>query len=171
MTWLSLIAARVGIKGGIIAALCIVMAVMWWRADTISEQRDQARATIAEIKAAQIVAERAAIEAKAKAEADYRNLAERVDHEADKARDDALGAAELFIRNNRVRCPATRDPTGGPAAPAKDYGARDGQGPGAAPIVDAARVAVLAEDVRICTVNTLQAEAARAWSLELEQRD
>lgn len=116
---------------------------------------------------AQDDARKAAELAKAKAEADYRNLAERIDDESEKARVGAMDDAERFIAANRVRCAPDRGAGGGTVATAADNGTRGGQGASGATLMDDA-VAVTAEDVRICTRNTLQAEAAREWALELE---
>lgn len=108
-----------------------------------------------------------ALAAKAEAEREYRDLAERIDNDAEKARAGILDATERFIAANRV-CPPDRGSTGGTPAPAPDRSPGDGQGPGQAPELDGTLVAVKPDDVRICTVNTLQAEAAREWALELE---
>lgn len=165
MTWLSLIAVRLGIKGGIIIALCLALAVMWWRADTISEQRDEARATIAEMEAAQVVAERAHLAAKAKAEADYRNLAQRIDTDAQQAHVAAMDAASRYIAANRVRCPAVGGPSGGTApAPAdRDTGVHP-------ELSRDSLVAVADDDVRACSAWVSYGISAREWALELEQR-
>lgn len=127
--------------------------------------------TIASFAKAQNDALALALAAKAKAEADYRTLAERIDHEADQARPDALADAERYIAGNRVqRCPADRGAAGPAPASGQDHGARNGDAAGATALVDAADpdlVAVTPDDIRICTANTLQAEAARSWALQL----
>lgn len=112
----------------------------------------------------------------AKAEETYTEIAEDIDHEADKARGAQLNAAERYIDAHRVRCPAVGGTPGKASGSASSDGPRDGQEAGKAPKLDAPDsvlagdyVTVLAEDVRICTVNTLQAEAARDWALQLEQ--
>ena len=124
--------------------------------------------TIDEFDEAQEQALLAAQAAKERAEKNYRDLAERIDDAAQEARVGHMDAAERFIAANRVVCPSNRGATGRPAAPAGDNRARDGEGAGGTPLVDAGLVAVPEGDVRICTVNTLQAEAGRAWALELE---
>jgi hypothetical protein len=128
--------------------------------------------TIASFAAAQDQALKDALAAKAKAEADYRTLAERIDDEDEQARAGAMDDAERYIAGNRVqRCPADRGAAGGAST---DHGTSGGDAAGPPAIVDAAGagigadlVAVTADDVRICTANTLQAEAARSWALDL----
>lgn len=142
------------------------ISVAGWKARALDAER-----TIAEIEKAQDEALTAAVEARDQAEADYRNLAERIDRDAEDVRQDAMADAERYIAAHRVRCPAAGGAAGGPAPAAEDHRTGDGEGPGAATELDAAGlVAVLAEDVLICTANTLQAEASRSWALEMEAR-
>ena len=172
------LASRIGLTGLAIAILLALLAVqtvriegfrMWplsidgWKARALTAEQ-----TIRDIEKAQADALARAELAKAKAEADYRNLAERIDDETEQARESAMDAAERFIAANRVRCEATGRAAGGPAPAAEDRGARDGDAAGGAPELDEGFVAVEAADVRICTANTLQAEAAREWALEME---
>lgn len=49
------IASAIGIKGGIIIALCLALGIMWWRADSISGQRDKAVQLAANERAAHAV--------------------------------------------------------------------------------------------------------------------
>lgn len=116
------------------------------------------------IAVAQDKALKKAIEARNKVEREYADLATKVDTHANEQTAQWAGPVERFIAANRVRCPANTP--GGPAAAAEDHSPGSGQEAGAAPIVDA--VAVTADDVRICTANTLQAEAAREWAIGLE---
>lgn len=140
------------------------LSVTGWKARALDAER-----TIRDIEKAQEDALAAAVAAREQAEADYQSLAERIDRNAEDARQDAMADAERYIAANRVRCPAIGGSAGGAAPGAEDHRAGDGEGPGAAAELDGVdRVAVMAEDVRICTVNTLQAEAGRAWALELE---
>lgn len=119
----------------------------------------------ARIAVAQDEALKKAIEARNKVEREYADLATKVDTHANEQTAQWAGPVERFIAANRVRCPA--NPTGGTAASAEGDRAGSGEKDGAAPVVDA--VAVTADDVRICTANTLQAEAAREWALGLER--
>jgi hypothetical protein len=174
---LAAFASRIGLTGLAIAVLLTLLAVqtvrlegfkLWpilhegWKPKAERYARD-----LANVKAAQQLALERAQAAKLKAEADYRNLAERIDDDAEQARAGALDDAERFIAANRVRCQAAGRAGSGTVAAASDHSAGDGQGSGQASELDDA-VAVKADDVRICTANTLQAEAARAWALELE---
>jgi hypothetical protein len=112
----------------------------------------------------------AAMAAKAATERRYQELAERIDNDAEQARVGHLDDAERFIAANRMqRCPADRSAAGRAAAPAADDGAGYVEAADPAAKLDAAElVTVPASDVRICTTNTLQAEAGRAWALALE---
>ena len=140
------------------------ISVTGWKARALDAER-----TIADIEKAQDEALAAAVVARDQAEADYRNLAERIDRNAEDARQDAMADAERYIAAHRVRCPAIGGPAGGTAPAAEGHRARDGEDTGAATELDAAGlVAVSEEDIRICTVNTMRAEAGRAWALEME---
>ena len=128
------------------------------------------------IGAMQELAAALAMSAREAAERRYRNLAEEIDREDAVRMPDALAAAERHIAANRLR-PAAADCPRSPAR-AEPGGDRAGRGeaPAQPPQLDAPgsgtagseRVAVTAEDVRICTANTLQAELARDWVLALE---
>lgn len=116
-------------------------------------------------KAAKLEAERkAALDSE---EAALRDLAKRTDRNVYQEREANRSRMEQFIARGGVRgqaCPSYRDPAGGSA----------GSGPSVreAPIVDGAEqvqvVGVTAEDVRICTDNTLRAEGMRDFILGLE---
>lgn len=169
--------ARLGLTGLAIAILVALLVVQTVRLEgfkvwplSIEGARPRAERLAADLAAVvreQGVAEREHLAAKQAAEQIYRDVAERIDDDALEARTDALADADRFIAANRVRpAPAGCPPS--QAAPAtRDRGAGGGEAVPAAPVMDGA-VAVPAEDVRICTVNTLQAEAGRAWALELE---
>lgn len=118
------------------------------------------------IKAAQQVALDKALAAKAATEANYRNLAGRIDTDAKQAHDSAMADADAYIRAHRVRSQAAGSAAGNSLAIAEDHGTGNGQGSGSAPELD--EVAVSPDDIRICTTNTLQAEAARSWAIQLE---
>lgn len=177
------LAARLGTTGLIIAGLVLLLVLSLfntyadiriplpllpdihyegWKPRALRDER-----TIAEFPKAQALALERALAAKAKAEQDYRDLAGRIDDEADQARSGALADAERFIAANRVRPEADRCGSGRAVAAAPNNGARNSEAVREAPEL-AGTVAVSADDVRTCTVNTLQAEAARAWALQLE---
>lgn len=103
------------------------------------------------------------------AEQIYRDVAERIDDETEHARAGALDDAERFIAANRVRCP-NGGGTSGASAAAFDRGAGDGEAlPGATELDGSGAVAVPETDIRVCTVNTLQAEAGALWAREIEE--
>lgn len=170
--------ARVGLSqalsrvlGYVAVALCA--GLLWVRGSRYEAQRDTARAQVAElqatleqVKVAEKRATDAALAAKAKAERDYKTLAETTDAEEQKARDTAMADAERYIADHRVR-PQAAGGASRPASPApEDHGSTGSDSAGPAPIVDA--VAVTPDDIRICTTNTTRLEAVRAWALSLE---
>lgn len=117
------------------------------------------------VKAAQQVALEKAQAAKAKAELDYKNLAETTDANEQKARTDAMADAERYIAGHRVRSQAAGGAAGRTAAPAEDHGTASGDSASPAPELD--EVTVTADDIRICTVNTTRLEAVRDWAVGL----
>lgn len=170
-------ASRVGLTGLAIAVLVALLAIQTVRLEGLKiwpvniegarPKAERLQRTIDEIALAQKQAAAAAQAAKERAEREYRELAERIDDDAEKARTGAMADAERFIAANRVRCQAAGGAGRGTPAASPGDGSGNGQGPGQASELD---VAVTADDVRICTTNTLQAEAARAWAIELERR-
>jgi hypothetical protein len=132
----------------------------WVGPEGVIAQRDEARAKVA----AMISERKAAIaesERIARANADATEKADS-DVTANLAQERA--GADAFIAAGGVRrCPAARD--NAPAAgqsPAVDAGA------GAVPVVDDVPVvAVLPEDVLICTENTVKARAWQDWGLSI----
>ena len=139
-----------------------------------------ARARAAEAKIARFaeqreIATKAALDARRSEEQALRLLAKETDNAINLERAGEAGRAERFIAAGGLRDPAACP--GGPAAP----GAVHGTGHGAplreaAELDDAHRlqgpaiVGVTADDVRICTDNTLLAEGWRALLLGLEAR-
>lgn len=123
-------------------------------------QRDAARATITELRAQRDAAIRESlriaaqnVQATRKADADVtRNLREE------------RAGADAFIARGGVRpCPARANPAAQGGNPAVDAGT------GALPqLDDVPLVTVLPEDVRICTENTVKAQAWREWALTIE---
>lgn len=143
-----------------------------WKPRAQREARRNAALIAAQAKA---VAEQKAL--LAKAEQDYRDLAERTDNETDLATQVALGTADRFIAASRVHCPADRGSSGAAPASPSGGGAQSGDrsggaaeldaiGPAGAPGADL--VAVTAEDIRICTRNTVRLQKARDWGLRLQ---
>ncbi len=170
-------ASRIGLTGLATAILVALLAVQTIRLEgfkvwpiNIEGARPKAERlqhTIDEIAAAQKQAAEAARRAKERAEADYRELAERIDNDAERARVGQMDAAERFIAANSVRCPAYRGDGGGTVAPAGDSGSQGGDGPGRTAELATGLVAVPEEDIRVCTRNTSRLIAVREWALEL----
>lgn len=124
------------------------------------------------ILAAQAEAERLQRQINQEVEDGVAESSERIDREKYEELSDQLAVAEQFIRNNRVRGQADRCPSGPTGAAAQDRSAGDSEAAGATAIVDGAEDLVLvpSNDIRICTTNTLQAEAGREFALDVEAR-
>lgn len=115
-------------------------------------------------------------DAKAEAERDLAHKAKETDNVASAKMEPWLAAADRHIDANRVRGQTVGCPSGQAFAAANDHRAGDFVGAGGTAQLDATRpaptipaglnqqVAVLASDVRICTVNTIKAEAAHDWA-------
>lgn len=188
MERLSALASRISLTGLAIAILAALLAVQTVRLEGFKLWPlaiEGARPTAARlaldlqnVRQAQGIALERAQAAKLKAETDYRTLAERIDTHAEQQEGAAMAAADRYIAANRVRCEAAGGSRGRPAAAPGDHRAGRGEAPGQTPELDAGRgvagdagglVLVAPEDVRICTANTLQAEAARDWAIGLEK--
>lgn len=152
------------------AAVAILLAACVWTwtgwngaLDDLRACQDGRAADRAAYEAAQEQAEASALAAKAAAEDDYRQLAERADREHEAELAGANARAERYIAANRVRNQAAGGPAGGtPAAPG-DNGTGSGDRSSEAPEL----VTVTEDDIRICTENTVRLEAVRNWALEL----
>lgn len=138
---------------------------------------------IANVRVAEQLAESWARQARLDKEARYRAVAQRTDIDAMDETAKALGDADRFIAAGGT-C-ASRRPAAGQLRPQADRGEGgpagtgpgdhrpgDPEGAGEAAQLDEAEgqlIGVTADDVRICTVNTVKAEAARDWALALEE--
>lgn len=96
--------------------------------------------------------------------------AKRIDEDANEKTAWSAPVVERYIVDNRVQdCPVVREYR----APAEDNSAAGTDGVRETPKLDApgvaVRVAVFAEDVRICTENTVKAEAAYDFGQTLNQ--
>jgi hypothetical protein len=141
-----------------IALLCASLWLYHGKSVALSDLKDCKAGRAADRKAyteAQDAALKKALAAKAATEAG------RIDTDAKQAHDSAMADADAYIRSHRVRNQAAGGSAGGTATATEDHRTGNGQGPGSAPELD--EVAVNPEDIRICTTNTLQAEAARSW--------
>lgn len=131
---------------------------LWW--DGAIEQRDKARAeTAAVIQAGkEALAQQIALNEATKAK--YEAAAKEADHDYRIALADADRRTDDFIRNNRVR------KAGGSGASVANAPA-EGEAAGGSDPARSDAVLVSADDVRICTANTVRLQAVREWGLEL----
>ena len=148
----------------------------------IEGQRPRADRLQADLDAAMLAQKLAAEKARNERlahEAEYRDIARTVDKDAKVDLTVSMDAADRYIATNRVRwqwpegveCPNAGTPTGSDRA-------RDPEGAGGTPQLDgpgalrATRedglVLVSEADIRVCTANTIKAEAGRAFALEVE---
>lgn len=139
------------------------LSVEGWKPKAERYERD-----LANVRQAQALAKARAEQARLEQEARYRALAERIDDNAKRDMGSAVDAAERFIAAGGVRCKASGSDRIGTGTRAEGGSPGDTQGTGATPVMDEGTVAVTADDVRICTVNTVKAEAAREWALGIE---
>ena len=132
------------------------------------------------VAAAEELAAARAAAARLERERIYSDIAERIDDNADAKLDGALDAAERFIAAGGVRGEANRSASRAARAATEDRGTGGSEGAGRSAELDdpggaaddragTGLVLVPANDVRICTVNTIKAEAAHEFVLELEQ--
>lgn len=186
--WLAVIAAVVvaALAFGAVQTVRIEGFKLWpfevtgWKPLAIERQT-----TIDSMFTAQQLAEAKAEAARIAKEAVYRDIAKRIDDNAKESLDAALAAADRFIAAGGVRPPADRSSPCRAGTAAGDYRAADpdrtgraaqldapGSGAGNAGPTDRGPAAgfalVSAEDIRICTRNTVKAEAGRALALQLE---
>lgn len=145
------------------AALALTAAVLFYGHHREAQGYAKAEA-VWQAKAAKLEAERkAALDSEEEA---LRDLAKRTDRNVYQEREANRSRMEQFIARGGLRqaCPSYRDTAGGSA--------RSGPSVREAPVVDGAEqvqiVGVTAEDVRICTDNTLRAEGMRDFILGLE---
>lgn len=113
-------------------------------------------------------------------EAEYRDIAADVDRNAGTALDRGFASADRYIRANRVWQWPEGVPCSNTGTAAGGDGTGNPQGAGQTSELDGSRtgrgsgtrgdgmVVVTAEDVRICTENTVKAEAARDYVTRVE---
>ena len=139
------------------------------------------KATIDQIIAAQNEAAANARVARLAKEATYRDIAERIDENAEDSIESAMAAADRFIANGGLRGQAYGSQPCSTRTASSDHRPEDFDGAGRATELDAAGagtvdlgqpaedlVLVSAADVRICTQNTVKAEAGRDLAIKLE---
>lgn len=140
----------------------LVVAVGWYRHDAIrwhvayNAQR-QAYIAAGEAATARQIAANLAVEAR------YSALKDKTDAEYHSALDVALRRTADYSAAHRVR-PGNQGAPSGPDTAAEDNAASGGDGPGSASVL----VAVIADDIAICSANTARLDAVRAWGQQLQ---
>ena len=137
---------------------------------------------IADIMIAQDLAEEMARSQRLAQESTYRDIAERIDDDAQADLDGSLRAADRFIAAGGMRAEAGRSVRCSAGTAARDHRAEDPAGTRRAPQLDAAPsaqpdaqaqpeglVLISPADVRICTVNTVKAEAGHQLATQLQE--
>jgi hypothetical protein len=146
------------------ALLVVVLCgALWLRGNHYRGQRDEARATVAEMKAAQVLATAAQIELNRQVQAKSREIA-RVHDEATQALADARARAARYADAHVVRfrpSPARKADPAGTDGPAEDH-----NGPGA----DAEMVAVARNEFDQLVENSLRLKKVQEWGDELIER-
>jgi hypothetical protein len=146
--------------------IAVVAALYVWGNHREAQGRSEGRA---EMQAQIDAADKARADALASEEAALRKLTKETDRAVIQAQDDNRDRTERFIARGGVRnaCPAAVNP---PA----DRSAGDSAPVHQAPVLDGSEqvptVAVMPEDVRTCTTNTILAEEWRKLLLGLESR-
>ena len=154
------LARRYPLQVALIASLCLAGWLWWGKREALSDLAAEKASHALTIKAGKD-ALAAQIALTKKTEAAYKAAAKDADN--DHAKDLALAAdrTERFISGNRVRKACAGNVAARPAA--EGPVAENSDGPG----ISADMVAVTAEDVRVCTVNTVRLQSVREWGQEL----
>lgn len=151
----------------LIATAGVILALLAY-AWTVTGQRNGVRREYAlfreavTARAAEALAKQMAVNAAQ--ERKWKDVAHDADTKHERELGDALTRADRYIAANRVLRQAGGSAGGGTSAAAEADSASGDNGPGAV----ADLVAVTADDVRICTVNTKRLMDARDWALSLE---
>lgn len=146
------------------------------------EAAQDRQATIDRMVAAQIAAAEQARLARLAQESKYRDIAERIDEHAQDDLDSAMRAADRFIAAGGMRAEGAGSSPCNAGAAARDRSAGDTGRTGRTSQLDAEAnrladgtggvaegfVIVSAEDIRICTRNTIKAEAGHQLATQLQ---
>ena len=137
---------------------------------------------VADIMIAQDLAEEMAKAERRAQEQRYRDIAERIEDNAQADLDGSLRAADRFIAAGGMRAEAGRSAPCRAGTAASDHRAEDPAGTRRAPQLDAATgaqpdaqpqpeglVLISPADVRICTVNTVKADAGHQLATQLQE--
>lgn len=155
--WLYKAVKKYPLQCALIAAL-VACAILWWRADRIADQRDDALAQIEEMTQASAESLRRAKAQKAAVEQRYRDLAKQKDVEHEKELAHAMDATDRYIASHRVRSCAGGS-TGRPAPAPEYHGSGVSEGLPPDPLV-----AVSDSDVRACSAAVVYGVKAHEWA-------
>lgn len=185
---LAKLGGRIGLSGVAMAILAGMLAVQTVRIEGLKvwplsiegwkEKSDRLQGDLDAVRDAQKEARQIAELEKAGTEKVYREIAQEIDYETEAELRDQLAVAERFIRAGGMRTQTAGGGSRRAASPSGDHpaGRSDQAGPPAeldgadrTGLPDpAGLVLVTADDVRICTANTIQAEAGRQFALQLK---
>lgn len=128
----------------------------------LRKERDDALATVASVKQAQVVSAQKAQQALAATEASYKAQAEQKDQEYHAEMDSARALAARYVASHRVQPGAAQGAASGTVAAAQ------GDGAGVREDLPADSVLVGPNDVQNCTDATVYAVKLREWALGLD---
>ena len=193
-TEMALKAGWLALVGALVLAIGVFGAVQTVRLEglkvwplSIEGWKPKAEARQAQIDAmlkAQALAAEVAKSRRLAQESQYRDIAERIDDNAKTDLDGSLRAADRFIAAGGMRAEAGRSVRCSTGTAAGDHRAKDPAGTRRAPQLDAAPsaqpdtiaqpqpeglVLISPADVRICTVNTVKAEAGQELATQLQE--
>ncbi len=162
--WRWLTASPVHALLGVVAVLLLLCGLFWHEWAVKALQVEHLAGEIAQFKTAQANATNMAREALHHQEQVYQAKAQDADHAYQTQLAAAQSATDRYISTHRVRADVASG-AGGTVASASGGGASGTDGPDHA----ADMVAVSADDINACTVNTQRLQAARDWALGLNQ--
>jgi hypothetical protein len=138
-------------------------------------ERDEARATVADLLKASRQARADAIAARNSEALALIELKETTDEARAEIERTNLERARAFAARGGLRAQCDGSGARPPVAAAADRRAEGGDGSGAVPELDdlqgGSLVTVTARDVEVCTVNTSRLLAAQPWGLQIEARN
>ena len=153
---------KYGVPAATVALLCLAIWIQGQRMHAWKVQAGAYKQTIAQMEAASDANHKAQLAQKAAVEQRYKELASNADQQHEKELADANDALRRYIASHRVR-QASDSGVSTASVPAESGSAQGDQRSGS----DAFMVAVSANDLEICTINTTRLQAAREWALGL----
>lgn len=183
--WLALVGAlflAIGVFGAVQTVRLEGLKVWPLSVEGWKPKAERLQAQIDAMLLAQLLAAEEAEAARLAQEATYRDIAKGIDDNAQADLDGSLRAADRFIAAGGMRAEGDRSAPCRAGTAAGDHRAEDPAGPRRAPQLDAATspqpdaqpqpeglVLVSPADVRICTVNTVIAEAGHQLATQLQE--